>query len=193
MYERKNTFDSSIEEGDSLTHFGVLGMKWGRRKSRPKSSGVKKANKSNKKLSKKEQQAKKMASDIRKQKIKNVAKTTLKIGAAVAATTVLGSVGSMAYREIENLRSENRNLNRTIDINQRTSERMQEISDKYKENGWDNAMENARKIDNTRNVMMKNLNNTSDKNLLEFLYKDTPTINEDIPLILKKNGASRMR
>lgn len=88
-----------MENEDYLCHHGVLGMKWGRRKQRPKSSGVKRAKKSSNKSNAKKQ---KILTDSRKQTIKKVAKTTAKVTGAVAATALLGSIGSMAYSELLN-------------------------------------------------------------------------------------------
>lgn len=90
---------------DYLAHYGVLGMKWGRRKS--KSSKGSKAKTSSKKSSSKKnsslkQKIQKLTSKIDKDKVKDVAKTTAIIAGSVATTATLGYVGGIAFREISN-------------------------------------------------------------------------------------------
>lgn len=91
-------------QNDFIQHFGVMGMKWGRRKSRPsKGSNTKKSSKNSKSKTssvKKAVKHNKILTDSRKETLKKIAKTTAKVGGAVAATAILGSVGAMAFQEL---------------------------------------------------------------------------------------------
>lgn len=95
----------SFEKKDELSHYGVIGMKWGRRKSRA-SSGSSKKSSIKKKVSNAKSKAKKVISKVDKQKVKAIAKTSAKVAGGVAAVVLLGHVGSIAYsnilRQLEN-------------------------------------------------------------------------------------------
>lgn len=96
---------------DYLCHHGVKGMKWGRRKARSKSSGVKKSKKTSKKSNAKKQ---KILTDARKQTIKSVAKTTAKVAGVVAVSVILRSFGAQGLRYL----ADNYGTNtRWIDVN----------------------------------------------------------------------------
>lgn len=82
-----------IYNSNSLCHHGIKGMKWGRRKQRVSSGKVR----TRKNIEKTQKAHKKILTDARKQKLKTVGKTALKVAGAVAATTILGYAGSMAY------------------------------------------------------------------------------------------------
>lgn len=86
---------SSDSEENSLTHHGVKGMKWGRRKKRPTSG--KSLNK--KKSSVKKSIQKKLA-NVDKEKVKSVAKTTAVIAGGVALSAILGAAGLHSYYSI---------------------------------------------------------------------------------------------
>lgn len=91
---------------NSLTHYGVMGMKWGRRKSKAsKGSNVKTSNKS-KSTSKNGSGIKKkiqnITSKVDKEKVKKIAKTTAIVAGSVAAAATLGTLGSVAYSNIMN-------------------------------------------------------------------------------------------
>lgn len=108
---------SSDNEENSLTHHGVKGMKWGRRKDRrSSSSGVIRKRVSNaknsisKKASDTKAKVKKTISKIDKDKVKKVAKTSAVIAGKVAVGSLLGYAGVMAFNEITNLRSERAHL-----------------------------------------------------------------------------------
>lgn len=88
-----------------LVHYGVLGMKWGKRKQRvsskkstSKSSNVKKSSSKKKKSIK--QKAQEAISRVDKQKVKNIAKTSAIVAGKIAAATALGYVGSIAVSEL---------------------------------------------------------------------------------------------
>lgn len=83
---------------DELYHYGKLGMKWGVRKSRPKSSGS--SNRSIKKKKINTAKKQKILTDARKQKLKSIAKTTAVVAGSVLAATTLGTIGSIAYSNI---------------------------------------------------------------------------------------------
>lgn len=92
---------------NSLTHYGVLGMKWGRRKSKAsKGSNSKSSSKKSSKKTSNVKKTNKVLTDSRKQTLKSIAKTTAKVAGAVAATTLLGYAGSMAYSEFSRLANE---------------------------------------------------------------------------------------
>lgn len=105
---------------NSLTHYGVMGMKWGRRKSKTsKGSNVKNANKSksnSKKTSSIKKNIQNITSKIDKEKVKKIAKTSAKVAGAVATTALLGSIGTMAYSQMISLVNEySNNMGNTID------------------------------------------------------------------------------
>lgn len=86
---------------NSLSHYGVLGMKWGRRKSRP-TKGDNKNKSSLKKNSDVKNKIKKTISKIDKEKVKSIAKTAALTAGSIAATATLGYLGGVAFREISN-------------------------------------------------------------------------------------------
>lgn len=105
---------------NSLTHYGVMGMKWGRRKSKSsKGSNVKNSNKSksnSKKTSSIKKNIQNITSKIDKEKVKKIAKTSAKVAGAVATTALLGSIGTMAYSQMISLVNEySNNMGNTID------------------------------------------------------------------------------
>lgn len=91
-----------VYESNSLTHFGVPGMRWGHRKQRPVGNGrlVQRtsSNKSAKKAARNQAKKKKILSDSQKQTLKAVGKTALKVAGGVAATAALGAIGSMGWQ-----------------------------------------------------------------------------------------------
>ena len=80
---------------NELYHYGKLGMKWGVRKSRPKSSSVKKTKSSKKKST--PAKRKKILTDSRKQTLKKIGKTAAITAGSVAAAATLGTLGSIAF------------------------------------------------------------------------------------------------
>ena len=86
---------SSDNEEDSLTHHGVKGMKWGRRKQRTSSSRSSKKSAS-KKVSNVKAKIKKTLDKVDKEKVKKIAKTSAVIAGGVALTATLGHVGFVA-------------------------------------------------------------------------------------------------
>lgn len=86
-------------ESDALCHHGIKGMKWGRRKQRV-STGTRRSSSSSKKAVKTQAKKNKILTDSRKQTLKAVGKTALKVAGSVAATAALGYVGSMAFSEL---------------------------------------------------------------------------------------------
>ena len=123
-----------VYDPNSLCHYGVMGMKWGRRKSKAKSSG-KKASKSSKKT--------KYLTDSRKQKIKTVAKTAAKIAGGVAAASILGYAGSVAFNEISNA------LSTSNVSNLHTSEAPKEFSKEVVRSKPDNIVNETVKLHKT--------------------------------------------
>lgn len=86
---------------NSLTHYGVLGMKWGKRKSKASNgSNVKKSKSSSKKSSNLKKKIKRITSKVDKEKVKSIAKTSAVVAGSIAATATLGYFGGMAFREI---------------------------------------------------------------------------------------------
>lgn len=87
---------------NELYHHGVLGMKWGIRKNRSKSSNsIKKIGKKNSVSSKKKtslaKKKKKLLTDSQKQTLKQVGKTAAIVAGSVISATTLGYLGSVAY------------------------------------------------------------------------------------------------
>lgn len=80
---------------NELYHFGVRGMKWGVRKSRPKSSSSKKIKSSKKKST--TSKRKKLLTDSRKQTLKKVGKTAAIVAGSVASAATLGYLGNLAF------------------------------------------------------------------------------------------------
>lgn len=74
---------------EALAHYGVKGMKWGRRKQRPKYSGTSGRSSVSEKLRKAGRAVKTAAKDP------NVQKAVLKFGASMAVGIGLGAVASM--------------------------------------------------------------------------------------------------
>lgn len=83
---------------DELYHYGKLGMKWGVRKSRPKSSGS--SNRSIKKKKINTAKKQKILTDARKQKLKSIAKTSAIVVGKTAVTLGMIAIGGAAYSEV---------------------------------------------------------------------------------------------
>lgn len=123
---------------NSLVHYGVMGMKWGRRKSKS-SKGSNHNNSSNKSSSKKVSNIKKkvqnITSKIDKQKVKTIAKATaITLGTSFTAIA-LASLGDVAYRsivnsgEVANITWYNRNPN-NLDSTKRDQVKLLNINNK---------------------------------------------------------------
>lgn len=85
---------------DEIYHYGKLGMKWGVRKSRPKSSGSRNRSVKKKKVNTAKKQ--KILTDARKQTLKKIAKTAAITAGSVAAAATLGTLGSVAFSTVMN-------------------------------------------------------------------------------------------
>lgn len=180
---------------DSLTHYGVLGMKWGRRKQKvSKGSNTKKSSKSKqslKKTSNIKKKIKNITSKVDKEKVKNVAKTAAKVAGTVAVTSLLGYTGSVAMNEIHRLKSENAQLyfdkqrsvgeswdyyNRWIDQLGKTSDaKSKASSEKWRADKLD-------EIARTGNILWNKESRTDRANLIDFIAKGSPVINEELKL-----------
>lgn len=103
----KDYISISSDEGEaSLTHHGVKGMKWGRRKDRRSSSGSsrKKTRTVKSTVSKKasniQKKVNKAISKVDKEKVKKIAKTTAVIAGGVAVTAALGHFGLLGLQTV---------------------------------------------------------------------------------------------
>lgn len=86
-----------MEQEDYLCHHGVKGMKWGRRKQRTKSGGVKKS--STKKVSLKSK-INKTLKKVDKDKVKLIAATAAITLGSVAAAALVGQYGPVVVKSI---------------------------------------------------------------------------------------------
>lgn len=84
--------DFSIEEENSLTHHGVKGMKWGRRKQKPTSGKKKKSNVKSK--------IQKKLANVDKEKVKRVAKTAAIIAGGVALSAAMPHIASFTTNAV---------------------------------------------------------------------------------------------